>query len=165
LENSAITIQKLSLEVDSGDVLSTFDFDIEKDDTTFSLSEKVASLSAPFAVNTFNKLQKGDISPYKQEGEISFTKQLSKEDSIIDWTKSAKDISAKIRAYYPWPKASTIFEDKTLFLLGVFTVIDESFPEPGIVIEKRKNKGIVISCGEGSIIVNRIQLQGILILS
>lgn len=160
LEQSAITIQKLSLEVDSGDVLSTFDFNIDKEDTTLSLSEKVASLSAPFAVDTFNKLQKNEITPYKQEGEISYTKQFSKDDSFIDWNKSAKDISAQIRAYYPWPKASTIYEDKTLFILGVFDVIEDNYPIPGVVIEKRKKQGIVISCGNGAIIVNKIQLQG-----
>ncbi len=160
LEKSAITIQKLSLEVDSGDVLDTFDFDICKNDTTLSLSRKVADLSASFAVNTFNRLSKNEIIPYKQVGEVSYTKLFSKEDSFIDWNNNAIDISSQIRAFYPWPKASTIFDGKTLFILGVFEVIDENYPEPGIVIGKKKNQGIIISCGKGAIIINRLQLQG-----
>ncbi|MGD1821314.1 MAG: methionyl-tRNA formyltransferase [Pleomorphochaeta sp.] len=160
LELSAITIQKLSLEVDSGDVLSTYDFQIDKTDTTLTISEKVARLSAPFAVDTFKKLEEGTLSIYEQFGEISYTKQFSKEDSFIDWNKSAREVSAQIRAFYPWPKASTVFEEKTLFILGVFDVIEDSYPIPGVVIEKRKKQGIVISCKEGAIIVNKLQQQG-----
>lgn len=160
LKKSVISIQKLSLEVDSGDILDTLDFEIDKQDTTLSLTNKVSLLSADFSVDVFKKVEKNEIKPYKQEGEISYTKLFSKEDSIIDWNKSALDISAQIRAYYPWPKASTIYKDKVLFLLGVSDVLDISYPQAGVVIEKRKKHGLVISCGEGSIVVNKLQLQG-----
>ncbi len=160
LEKTAITIQKLGLEVDSGDILATKDVILNENETTLSLSEKVAEISAPFALDTFKKLELGVIEFTPQEGQISYTKQFSKEDSLIDWNKSGKEISAQIRAFIPWPKAYTIYNGKKLFLTGVAGVLEESYDIPGKVIIKIKNKGLVIACKEGSVIINRLQLEG-----
>ncbi|MCY1152704.1 MAG: methionyl-tRNA formyltransferase [Sphaerochaetaceae bacterium] len=160
LRQTAITIQKLSLEVDSGDILAVKDLDLEENETTLSLTNKVATLSAPFAVDTFLKLKNGEITFVPQTGEISYTEQFKKEDAFIDWNKSASEISAQIRAFIPWPKACTRYGDKVLFLTGVNSVIEDTFDTPGLVVEKRKKQGIVIACREGSIIIDRLQLQG-----
>ncbi len=161
LTSSAISIQKLGLEVDSGDILSTLDFEISKKDTTLTLTEKVEAISAPFAVETFKKLEKGEIVVKPQEGDISFTKQFTKEDAIIDWNNSASEISAKIRAFTPWPKAYTIYDGQMLFLTSVYDIIDVSYDVPlGTVVEKRKKQGLVIACNSGAIIIDRLQLQG-----
>ncbi|MGD1817653.1 MAG: methionyl-tRNA formyltransferase [Pleomorphochaeta sp.] len=161
LSSSAISIQKLGLEVDSGDILSTLDFEISKKDTTLTLTEKVEALSAPFAVETFRKLEKGEIVAKPQEGVVSFTKQFTKEDAIIDWNNSASEISAKIRAFTPWPKAYTIYDEQMLFLTSVYDTIENSYDVPfGTVVEKRKKQGLVIACNSGAIIIDRLQLQG-----
>jgi len=160
LEKTAITIQKLGLDVDSGDILSTIDVVLDETETTLTLTEKVSEISAPFALETFKKLELGLIEFIPQEGEVSYTKQFSKEDSIIDWNKSAKEISAQIRAFIPWPKASTMYKGKVLFLTGVAGILEENNDIPGTVLRKIKNKGLVIACKEGSLIVNRLQLEG-----
>jgi methionyl-tRNA formyltransferase len=160
LKKTAISIQKLSLEVDSGDILSAIDLELSDDETTLSLTKKVAKASAPFAVDTFTKLTKGEIEITPQEGEISFAPQFKKQDATIDWQMSASEISAQIRAFTPWPKASTTYKDKTLFLTGVHSISDETYENPGLVIEKRKKEGLVIACKKGSIIINRLQIQG-----
>ncbi len=160
LKQTAITIQKLSLEVDSGDILAVKDIDLDDNETTQSLTNKVATISAPFAVETFVKLKNGEITFTPQRGEISYTEQFKKEDAFIDWNKSASEISAQIRAFIPWPKACTMYGDKVLFLTGVNGVIEDTFETPGLVVEKRKKQGIVIACKEGAIIIDRLQLQG-----
>ncbi len=160
LKKTAITIQKLSLEVDSGDILSTLDVDVSENETTLSLTNKVQALSAPFAVETFKRFERGEIQTTPQQGEISFTNLFKKEDGLIDWNKSATEISAQIRAFIPWPKAFTTYDDKTLFLTGVYGVIEDTYKTPGVVVESIKKQGLVIACKTGSIIINRLQLQG-----
>ncbi len=161
LSSSAISIQKLGVEVDSGEILSTLDFEISTKDTTLTLTEKVEALSAPFAVETFRKLEKGEIVAKPQEGVVSFTKQFTKEDAIIDWNNSASEISSKIRAFTPWPKAYTIYDEQMLFLTSVYDTIEDSYDVPfGTVVEKRKKQGLVIACNSGAIIIDRLQLQG-----
>lgn len=160
LKQTAITIQKLGLEVDSGDVLSTKNIELMGNETTLSLTQKVAELSAPLAVETFKKLLNNQIDITPQVGEVTYTTQFTKEDALIDWQRSANEISAQIRAFMPWPKACTTYMGKTLFLTGVYGVIDENYSTPGLVVRKIKNEGLVIACKKGSIIINRLQLQG-----
>jgi len=41
---------------------------------------------------------------------------LKKEDSAINWQDSAESICAKIRAFEPWPGASTVSNGTTLII-------------------------------------------------
>lgn len=163
LESTAITIQKLSIGVDEGDVCSTKEIQLDGSENTLSLTEKVAQLSAPLAVETFKKLEKGTLSSSPQSGDVSYTEMLRKDESVIDFNSSAKSIHSKIRAYYPWPKASTVYKGQTLFLTGVSSLTHENrsdLIQPGTVIEKRKKQGLVITCGDELLIVNTLQLAG-----
>lgn len=163
LDSTAITIQKLSLGVDEGDVCSVFTFDLDGSETTESLSEKVSLLSAPLAVETFSKLENNTLTFYPQEGTVSYTDMLSKEDSLLDFNENAKIIHSKIRAFYPWPKAHTIYDGKLLFITGVSPLTHEKRDDsikPGTVVEIRKGQGLIIACGDELLIVNTLQLQG-----
>lgn len=162
LTETGITIQKLTLKIDEGDICSSIKFALDGKETTESLTKKVSEIAAPFAVETFKKLEEGKIKTVVQEGETSYTNLLSKEDAIIDWSKSAKEINCKIRAFYPWPKAMTTFEGNTLFLTSVSSIIEEvdSSIEVGTVVEKRKKQGLLIKCKDYYIVVDRLQLAG-----
>ena len=163
LDSTAITIQKLSLGVDEGDVCSVFNFELNGDETTQSLSEKVAQLSAPLAVETFKKLENNLLTSHPQEGKASYTDMLSKDDSLLDFNEDAKVVHSKIRAFYPWPKAYTLFNGKVLFITGVMPLTHEKRDESikiGSVIEKRKKQGLVIACRDELLIVKTLQLAG-----
>lgn len=163
LDSTAITIQKLSIGVDEGDVCSTKEVELDGSENTLTLTDKIANLSAPLAIETFRKLEENTLVSTPQQGDVSYTEMLSKDESLLDFNESAKSIHSKIRAYYPWPKATTIFDGKVLFITGVAPLTNEKKEEsikPGTVIEKRKKQGIVIACGDELLIVTTLQLTG-----
>lgn len=163
LDSTAITIQKLSLGVDEGDVCSVHNFNLDGNETTQSLSEKVSFLSAPLAVETFTKLKNGELVSHPQEGEVSYTQMLSKDDSLLDFNEDARVVHSKIRAFNPWPKAYTLYDGKVLFITGVSPLTHEKREENikiGTVLELRKKQGIVIACKDELLIVNTLQLAG-----
>ena len=94
---------------------------------------------------------------------------LKKEDGLIDWTKSAKEICAKIRGFYPWPSSFTTYKDLQLKIHSAkvfsgFANCSEnanlSTPvEPGTVLALDKKEGILIQTGEGILAVENLQLQ------
>jgi methionyl-tRNA formyltransferase len=45
----------------------------------------------------------------QNEKEATYTSQISKENGIIDWNKSAIQIEREIRTYSSWPKSYTTF--------------------------------------------------------
>lgn len=163
LDSTAITIQKLSKGVDEGDVCSTENVKLDGNENTKDLTEKIANISAPFAVETFKKLETGTLVSIPQSGDVSYTEMLSKDESLLNFEDNAKSIHCKIRAYYPWPKAYTIYDGKILFITGVLPLTHEKRDEsikPGTVIEKRKKQGLVIACGDELLIVKTLQLTG-----
>jgi methionyl-tRNA formyltransferase len=163
LDSTAITIQKLSIGVDEGDICSTKEVELDGRENTLTLTDKIANLSAPLAIETFRKLEKNTLVSTPQQGDVSYTEMLSKDESLLDFNESAKSVHSKIRAYYPWPKATTIFDGKVLFITGVAPLTNEKKEEsikPGTVIEKRKKQGLVIACGDELLIVTTLQLTG-----
>ncbi|MFA5513366.1 MAG: methionyl-tRNA formyltransferase [Sphaerochaetaceae bacterium] len=163
---SGITIQRIAGEIDSGNILNQMNFEIDGKDTYLSLQQRVGSLSAPFLVETLKQIIKGEIEEIVQDHQkATYTRLLTKEDGLIDWNKSAKSIHCQIRALYPWPKAYTLFKDKTLIISGVSDCLEkvgkESAPPcviPGTVLGHVKNRGLAIACGDGILYVNKLQL-------
>ena len=158
LSQTGITIQRLAAEMDSGDVAAQFPIALSDTETTESLSAEVARLAADLAVRTLS----APLSFRVQSGEVSFTRLVNRQDGEIDWTKSAKEINAQVRAMYPWPKACTLYEGLLLFLCSVHPDCLSPVPDgfaPGMVVGKDKQKGLGVATGEGVLWVTRLQKQ------
>ena len=68
-------------------------------------------------IQTLRELETGGITPLPQDHErATYCKKIEKEDGLIDWTKSAKDIYHIWQAYTPWPGIYTVYEGKRLLL-------------------------------------------------
>ena len=126
----------------------------------------VAPLAPSLIVRKVNRLCEGSVVASEQdEQEATYTRMLSKDDGIIDWSDSCRAIHSKVRACIPWPKASTTFEGKQLLITGVYGPIDalphevlDDKSEPGAVLKMVKGKGLAVACGDGVLYVSRVQL-------
>ena len=163
---TGISIQRIVKEIDSGNILNQSTFPLLGNENSEDLSDKVAHLAPPLIVDTLNhyeEYRKNEI--VQKEDEATFTQLLSKEDGLIDFTETAQSIHAKIRAYYPWPKAFTSFQGTPLILSSVSLSIDEVGDEKnddyylaGTVVSLDKKKGLKIACSDSFIYISRLQL-------
>ena len=55
----------------------------------------------------------------QDHSKATYCKKIEKEDGLIDWKKSAKEIYHMWQAYTPWPRIYTIYEGKRLLLENV----------------------------------------------
>ena len=157
---SGISIQRLAPKMDSGNILLQEKFNISDDDTTESLTEKVAALSAPFIIKVVNDLEENSANEWEQDGsKATFCKLTKKEDGIINWNEDSDVILNKIRAYYPWPLAYTKFEDKTLNILKGKKSSQNTDGVPGTILNYSKVDGFLIKTGNGTIYITELQLQ------
>lgn len=155
-----ISIQELALEVDSGDILNTCRFQLDGTEDIPSLEGKVADLAADLAVETFS--DPDGFKPRKQEGEISYSDMIDKSEAVLDFSRSAAELHAMIRACYPWPKAVAGYRGGQLFLLGVsgsvFSPFEKTCGEkPGTVVGLDRKRGFKIATGDGYLYVSRVQ--------
>ncbi len=166
VSETGITIQRLAKEIDSGNILSQIKFNLDGDETAFTLEEKVASLAPKQLVDTLNSIVEGTVEEIEQDhSKATFTRMLTKEDGIIDWSNSAKTIHCQIRALAKWPKAYTTYKDTTLLITKVAGKVGDALDEerppciiPGSVLHYKKQKGIAITCNDAILYVERLQL-------
>lgn len=101
---TAVSIMLLDEGMDTGPLIAQKTVEVKNDDTYTSLSERLASVSAPFLVEALRLYISGAVSPTPQDDtNASVTKLLDRESGRIDWKESAETIERKIRAYTPWP--------------------------------------------------------------
>ena len=81
---------------------------IAADDTTGTLTPKLASLGADLLVRTLPRWLAGELTaiPQPEEG-VTWAPRITKEDGLIDWSEPAALIERRVRAYQPWPTAYT----------------------------------------------------------
>jgi len=161
-KKSGITVQKIVLEVDSGDVLDTVNFDINDDDDIVSVEKLVSELASELIVKVLKAMQAADICGVKQdESKAVYCRKIEKADGVIDWSDSAYTIFNAVRAYTSWPVCSTVVDGKKLNIVkaSVIKLEDTGRAKPGTVLYAEH--GIVVQCGELSALkIVRLQLQG-----
>jgi methionyl-tRNA formyltransferase len=82
---------------------------------------------------------------------------LKKETGIIDWSLDAARVANLIRGVTPWPGAQTMMDDKALKVWKAHTGSGKG--SPGRILQTGKI-GIEVACGEGSLIIEELQLEG-----
>ncbi|HLW22465.1 MAG TPA: methionyl-tRNA formyltransferase [Sphaerochaetaceae bacterium] len=164
--STGITLQRIVQEIDSGDILSFHPIELTGTETADELEHRVAPQAASLVVSTVERLLEGTLVETPQQAhDATYTRMLSKQDGQIDWNSSVRDIHGKVRAFLPWPKASTTFEGKMLQITGVYgsvfdvphEILDESVV-PGTVLRLDKKRGLAVACKDGVLFVSRLQL-------
>jgi methionyl-tRNA formyltransferase len=167
---TAITVQRLALEMDSGDVLGQFRLPLAGTETAEDIAEVASIMGADLLSQVLEEIEEGRENPRPQEGEPSYCSMLRKEDGLIDWSAPLLDIDAKIRAFYPWPCAFTYFRGLRMNILDSFPYPHVTFAAgpssldfedalPGTLLGLDKSRGIMVQTIDGLLALRRLQLQ------
>jgi len=157
-KETGITTILMDEGIDTGDILLKKTIQIDTDETSGSLFDKLMALGAETILETLDELEKGNLTPTKQgESPTVYAKMLTKAMGLIDFTRSAKELDCFVRGMDPWPSAYTLLSGKTLKLWKVRAV--EGGGKAGSVIEIGK-ESFTVACGEGAIEVLEVQLEG-----
>ena len=157
---TGITVQSLALEMDSGDILAQKHIPLSGRETTGSLTELVAEEGAGLLDEVLRNFEA--IEPVAQDPEgVSFCRLISKEDGIIDWSKSAVEIDRMVRAYTPWPEAQTTYDGVGLHILEAEPSDSVAYEgsQPGVVVGVDTQAGILVKTGSGTLVVKKLKLQ------
>lgn len=107
-EETGVTLQIMSEQLDEGDILGIEKIDIDPEETTESLTVKASEVSVRLLENVLPKWINGEIVPQRQNSENAtycYMKDISKQRAEITNSHSAIDAERMVRAFYPWPIA------------------------------------------------------------
>lgn len=157
-KETGITTILMDEGIDTGDILLKKTIKIDADETSGSLFDKLMALGAKTILETLDELEKGSLTPTKQEeSPTAYAKMLTKAMGLIDFTRPAKELDCFVRGMDPWPSAYTLLSGKTLKLWKVRPV--EGSGKAGSVIGIGK-ESFTVACGKGAIEVLEVQLEG-----
>jgi methionyl-tRNA formyltransferase len=163
---TGITVQTLAKEMDSGDILAVEKLRLTGSETAGSLGEIMAQKAAFILPQVLKHIAAGAVRAEPQDhSKASYCSLVSRDDGLIAWGKSAAEIEAGIRAFYPWPLCRTIHGGRELYILKavIYTgVLPCGAPngKAGQVTGIDKQAGILVQTGEGILAVTELQYQG-----
>ena len=90
--------------LDTGPVISVARCPIEAEDTSGSVYQKLSKLGAPTLTAALAKIEAGVAVAEQQDDSLStYARKIDKSEALIDWSKSAEEISRRVRAFNPFP--------------------------------------------------------------
>jgi methionyl-tRNA formyltransferase len=152
---------KMDEGLDTGDILLQQEIEILPDETAVELTDRLSILGAELLSATLKNLDK--IQPRQQDDTLAtYAPILKKEDGLINWNLTAREISNRVRAFQPFPTSYTYFRGKRLTIWRCRQISDDSIltAEPGTLIQS-SNKTLRVACGENTVLqIEELQPEG-----
>ncbi len=159
-KESGVTLMQMDSGMDTGAMLSKAVCEITPVETTASLHDKLALISAKPLVDVLNAAQANLLNPIVQDNsQATYAGKIRKEDAHIVWNMTAQEIDQRIRAYTPWPVAYTLLGDTVIRIHKARVTGHNHTQAPGTIRHLDKN-GLEVATGSGSLLVEKIQFPG-----
>ncbi len=146
------------LGLDCGDICKKVVIPIPNEMTCEDLYEEISEKSPKLIEETLLGLADGSLEPVKQcEDGVCMANKLSKEETLIDWSKTAEEIHNLVRGIYKSPSAYFIYNGKVIKILK--TEVCEGCGSAGEFVEVCKY-GIKVACGKDCLMLERVKPEG-----
>jgi methionyl-tRNA formyltransferase len=156
-KKTGITTILMDRGMDTGDMLLRRELDIEEEETTGVLTERLSILGARTILQTVKALKEGRLERMPQdESKATYAPLIRKAQGKIDWNRTAEEIRNHVRAMNPWPGAYTHVEGEMLKIWRV--VAHPKSGRPGEVLHAEKE--LVVGTKKGSVILEILQRPG-----
>lgn len=153
---TGITIMQMDAGLDTGAMLLKKICVIDRADNASTLHDKLAVLGATSIVEALQLMQQGKLSGEVQDEQYAtYAAKLSKEEALLDWTKSAEELGRAVRAYNPFPVANTMINAVPIKIWQA-GVLAESGGVPGEIRRIEKN-ALIVACGQGALSLEILQ--------
>jgi len=109
---TGVSVQRMVLALDAGDVLLERRTSIGPDETSGELFERLAVLGGEAIVEALDRIARGDAVYRPQDpAGVTHAPKLTKADGVLDWAQSAEVLQRLVRGVNPWPGARTTLPD------------------------------------------------------
>ena len=149
---TGITLFEIVKKMDAGDIWTQKEINIKPEDTTETLWERMSREGAPFLMDSLKKILAGKIKKYPQNHEkATYAPMVQKEEGIIDWNLTARQIFNKYRAFTPWPGICFCTLGKSIKMTNLRISNLSHDRQPGDVLSWDK-QGLNVCCGNHTVL-------------
>ena len=154
---TGVCLMRMEAGLDTGPVLEVRHEAILQADTAETLGGRLGVLAGQLLREALPRFLKGELRAVPQpEAGVTLARLVEKEDGRLDFTKPARVLERRLRAFTPWPGAWTTLQGHVLKVHRVEVGTDAG--APGTVLSTEA--GLEVACGEGSLLVLEVQPEG-----
>lgn len=156
---TGMMVMKMEKGLDTGPVALTREVEIGENTTAGELHDQLMLVGARAMVEAMEKLDAGDLPlmPQPEEG-VLYASKIDKNETRIDFTRSASEVHNHIRGLSPFPGAwfEAEIKDRVERVKVLECELAGGSGEPGTVIDER----LTVACGAGAVRFTRLQKAG-----
>ena len=158
---TGITIMQMNAGLDTGEMLASVSCPIGVRTNAAGLHDELAMLGPALLDNVLS-----DIGSHQRHGQpqsdehANYAYKILKPEAQIDWRHSAPVLDRKIRAFNPFPVCFCDLEGQRVRIWQAKSLLSAANTQmPGTILRADKD-GIVVSCGDGELAIEVLQLEG-----
>jgi methionyl-tRNA formyltransferase len=157
-KETGVTVQKMALKLDTGDVIAQEKMSIDDNENADELRKRMALVGAKLLVKVLKQHSLGQFSLSPQaETLATYAPKLTKAMGKIDWKCQARSIMDQVRGLQPWPGAHIFYNGKMLKITQAqMSAEDIGQFSPGQVIKIGKN-GFHVACHDKALLIKEVQ--------
>ncbi len=159
---TGVTIMQMDIGLDTGDMCLIERTPIKATDTTASLHDTLADLGGRMVVEALEMVACGGLprTPQPTEG-VTYAHKIEKAESTVNWADSAAQIDRRIRAFNPFPAASTRMGDEIvkLWACEIDSNVWATDVREGQILAV-SDAGVTVACGQGALRLTELQRPG-----
>jgi methionyl-tRNA formyltransferase len=160
-EKSGVTTMKMDVGLDTGDILLQRETKIGKDENAIELMQRLSILGADLLSETLAMFD--ELKPHSQnDADATFAPIMKKEDGLIDWKKTAREISNQVRGFQPFPSSYTFLQEKkmTIWKTNEVPSPKSQVPSLGEILEARGDELVVLCENDSALKILELQIEG-----
>ena len=163
---TGVTIMQMDEGLDTGDMLLTERLPIRHAgpdaDTTATLHDRLAMLGGRMVVEALELAACGGLQATPQPAEgITYAHKIEKAESLIDWSLSATALDQRVRAFDPFPGASSLLQGEAIKVWACRPAAEMGTVAvpPGTILQADAD-GLAVQCGSGVLWPTLLQRAG-----
>jgi methionyl-tRNA formyltransferase len=158
---TGVTIMYMAEKLDAGDIISQREIAIEDTDHTGGMFDKLSDVGRSLLKDTLPAIIAGSNERIVQdETKVTYARNISREQELIDWNKDARSIYNQVRGLHPWPVAYTTFEEGNFKIWWAQVGQSRTNATPGEVVNIEKDYFEIATGEGGSLAVYDLQPAG-----
>ena len=160
---TGVSLMQMEAGLDTGPFYSKREIPITSTTTSGELHETLSELGGAMLKDDLEKILLGELTVQPQdETLVTHAAKIEKEEAVIPWEKSARDVLSHIHGISPFPGAFSYYQGKRIKIFSVREVpqLEGRENEPSGTIHRATDSKLEIACGSGVLPIEEAQLEG-----
>ena len=161
--DTGVTIMQMDAGLDTGAMLLTEKVRIGLQDSTETLHDQLASLGGRLITQALELAASGGLQPVPQPLDgINYAHKIEKREALLDWNQPAATLERRIRAFTPFPGATSTLRGESLKFWRAAALADLARPASALAgqVIAAGPEGVDVCAVDGVVRINRLQKAG-----